>query len=146
MKTSHRLLAAAVLALAGAAAALAADSQEAAASDKKVNINQASAAQLAFLPRVGAKAAERIVEYRKAHGSFGQAEELMEVKGVGEKLFTQLKPYVTLTGPTTLTAKVRSGSARTPRSSRASRSSGSAGGRKAPSDSASNSVPVGKGR
>lgn len=146
MKTSHRLVAAALLALAGAVAALAADSQEAAASDRKVNINQASAAQLAFLPRVGAKAAERIVEYRKAHGSFGQAEELMEVKGVGEKLFTQLKPYVTLSGPTTLTAKVRSGSARTPRSSRASRSSGSAGGRKAPSDSASNSVPVGKGR
>lgn len=146
MKTSHRLVAAALLALAGAVAALAADSQEAAATDRKVNINQASAAQLAFLPRVGAKAAERIVEYRKAHGSFGQAEELMEVKGVGEKLFTQLKPYVTLTGPTTLTAKVRSGSARTPRSTRASRSSGSAGGRKAPSDSASNSVPVGKGR
>lgn len=146
MKTSHRLAAAAVLALAGAVAALAADSQEAAGSDRKVNINQASAAQLAFLPRVGAKAAERIVEYRKAHGSFGQAEELMEVKGVGEKLFTQLKPYLTLSGPTTLTAKVRSGSARTPRSSRASRPSGSAGGRKAPSDSASNSVPVGKGR
>lgn len=145
MKTSHRVAAAALLALAGSVAAPA-DSQEAAASDRKVNINQASAAQLAFLPRVGAKAAERIVEYRKAHGSFGQAEELMEVKGVGEKLFTQLKPYVTLSGPTTLTAKVRSGSARTPRSSRASRSSGSAGGRKAPSDSASNSVPVGKGR
>jgi competence protein ComEA len=137
MKTSRRIFAAFVLA--GAATALAlADSPEANASangssGKKVNINSATSAQIALLPHVGNKAAERIVDYRKAHGSFGQAEELMEVKGVGEKLFTQLKPYVTLTGPTTLTAKVRSGS---PRSARA------ASGKK----TASSSVPVGKGR
>jgi competence ComEA-like helix-hairpin-helix protein len=132
MKTSHRFITAAGIALAVAATAIAADSPDASAG-KKVNINQASAAQLAFLPRVGNKAAERIVEYRKAHGTFGQAEELMEVKGVGEKLFTELKPYVALSGPTTLTAKVRSGSPRSPRS---------ASGKKV----ASNSVPVGKGR
>ncbi len=98
---------------------------------RKVNINQASAAQLAYLPRVGAKAAERIVEYRKSHGPFAQPEELMEVKGVGEKLFVKLKPYLTLSGPTTLSSKV---------SSKGSRG-GSAG-----KKSASNSVPVGKGR
>jgi len=132
MKTSRRFLAAALLALAGAATAISADTPDASAG-KKVNINQATAAQLALLPRVGNKAAERIVEYRKAHGSFGQAEELMEVKGVGEKLFTELKPYVALSGSTTLNAKVRSGS---PRSSR------TASGKK----SASSSVPVGKGR
>ena len=132
MNTSRRFLAAAFLALAGAATAISADAPDASAG-KKVNINQATAAQLALLPHVGNKAAERIVEYRKAHGSFGQAEELMEVKGVGEKLFTELKPYVTLSGSTPLNAKVRSGS---PRSSR------TASGKK----SASSSVPVGKGR
>ncbi|HEY6931090.1 MAG TPA: helix-hairpin-helix domain-containing protein [Thermoanaerobaculia bacterium] len=95
-----------ILALFPALAATASDVGE--TSGKKVNINQASATQIALLPRVGAKQAERIVEYRKAHGQFAQAEELMEVKGVGEKLFGQLKPYVALSGPTTLTAKVSS--------------------------------------
>ncbi len=133
MKTSHRFAAGALLALVSAAG-LAADAPDAAsAAGKKVNINQASATQLALLPRVGAKAAERIVEYRKAHGSFGQPEELMEVKGVGEKLFTELKPYVALSGPTTLAAKVRSGS---PRSAKGS------SGKKA----ASTTVSLGKGR
>ena len=122
---------------AGMGAASAADTPADEASGKRVNINQASASQLALLPRVGAKAADRIVEYRKAHGAFTRAEELMEVKGVGEKLFTELKPYVSTTGPTTLAAKVRSGA----RGARASRTSGGAG-----KKNASSSVPVGKGR
>lgn len=127
----------AAAALLCAMSAVAADNPEAAATKeatatKRVNINQASAAQLALLPRVGAKAAERIVEYRKAHGSFSQPEELMEVKGIGEKLFLQLKPYLTLSGPTTLSAKVRSTGMR----ARATASK----------KTASNSVPVGKGR
>lgn len=118
-----------VLASLAVAPALAADGGD--ASPQKININQASAAQFAYLPRVGTKAAERIVEYRKTHGQFTRTEELMEVKGIGEKLFLQLKPYVTLSGPTTLSAKV---------SSKGSR--GGSTGKKA----ASNSVPLGKGR
>jgi competence protein ComEA len=78
------------------------------ASVAKININQASAAQFSLLPRVGSKQADRIVEYRKAHGQFSQIEELMEVKGIGEKQFAQLKPYLSLSGPTTLTSKVSS--------------------------------------
>jgi competence protein ComEA len=74
---------------------------------RRVNINQASAAQLAYLPRIGEKAAARIVEYRKGHGPFSRPEELMEVKGIGEKLFLSLKPYIALSGPTTLSEKVR---------------------------------------
>jgi competence protein ComEA len=45
---------------------------------KKVNINQASARELVNLPRIGAKAADKIVEYRQAHGSFTKVEDLME--------------------------------------------------------------------
>ncbi len=90
------------------AAAAAADTTADPTATRKVNINQASAAQLALLPRVGAKAAERIVEYRKTHGPFSQPEQLMEVKGIGEKLYGQLKPYLSLSGPTTLAAKVSS--------------------------------------
>ncbi len=122
----------ATLALLAAVAVRAADEGSAQASTSaKVNINQASAAQLVNLPRVGSKLAERIVEYHKTHGSFGQLEELMEVKGVGEKLFQQLKAHITLSGSTTLSSKVSSKGTR-----------GGPVGKK----TASNSVPVGKGR
>jgi comEA protein len=117
----------AVLCVSGLAAA---ESSET-ASGKKVNINQASAKDIANLPRIGAKVADRIVEYRQAHGAFARIEDLMEVKGVGEKLFTQLKPYLSLTGPTTLSAKVSSKGTR----------GGSAG-----TKTTRNAGPVGKGR
>ena len=74
-----------------------------------VNINTADATQLAMLPRVGAKAAQRIVDYRKEHGSFKKTSDLMQVKGFGEKSFERLAAYVTVEGKTTLTAKVHPG-------------------------------------
>jgi len=142
-------LAAALTVSCGGATAFAADAPDASAG-KKININQASATQIAYLPRVGPKAAERIVEYRKAHGTFAQPEELMEVKGIGEKLFAELKPYVALTGPSTLNAKVRSGSSSThpSRSSRAASASagGKSTGTKTAPASASHTVPEGKGQ
>jgi competence protein ComEA len=71
-----------------------------------VNINTADGAQLALLPRVGAKAAQRILDYRKEHGSFKKTSDLMQVKGFGEKSFERLAAYVTVEGKTTLAAKV----------------------------------------
>src|SRR6476659_4825928 len=97
----------AVLAILCASGLTAAPDTDAAAG-KKININQASAKDLANLPRIGAKVADRIVEYRQAHGSFSKVEDLMEVKGIGEKLFTQLKPYLSVSGQTTLSEKVSS--------------------------------------
>ena len=91
----------------GAAMVLFAESSEPSAAPGKVNINTASVAELAYLPRLGAKVAARIVERRKEK-PFTRPEELMEVKGVGEKLFKELKPYVALSGPTSLAAKVSS--------------------------------------
>src|SRR6266851_7864079 len=73
-----------------------------------VNINQATSPEIARLPRVGAKLADRIVAHRTQHGAFKRAEDLMEVKGVGEKKFASLKPYLAVSGPTTLTEKVAS--------------------------------------
>ena len=128
-RTSGRL-AFALVAILGASGLFADDTADT-ASGKKVNINQASAKELANLPRIGAKVADRIVEYRQAHGSFAKVEDLMEVKGIGEKLFTTLKPYLSLSGPTTLSEKVSSKGTR-----------GSSAGTK----TARNSVPVGKGR
>lgn len=46
-----------------------------------VNINTADVAQLSMLPRVGAKAAQRIIDYRKEHGAFKKTSDLMQVKG-----------------------------------------------------------------
>lgn len=77
-----------------------------------VNLNTADAAQLALLPRVGAKAAQRIVDYRKEHGSFKKTSDLMQVKGFGEKTFERLNAYLTVSGNTTLTEKVKSASKR----------------------------------
>jgi competence protein ComEA len=79
-----------------------------AAPHKTVNLNQATSAELARLPRVGPKLADRIVAHRTEHGPFRRIEDLMEVKGVGEKLFTGLKPYLAVSGSTTLAEKVSS--------------------------------------
>ena len=73
-----------------------------------VNINTADAAQLALLPRIGEKAAQRIIEYRTQHGSFKKTSELMQVKGIGAKTYERLAPYIVVEGKTTLGAKVQS--------------------------------------
>jgi competence protein ComEA len=91
---------------------------EQAAPSGVVNINTADVAQLSLLPRVGAKAAQRIVDYRKEHGNFQKAADLMQVKGFGDKTFERLSSYITVEGKTTLTSKIRS--PRKPRSSKAS--------------------------
>jgi competence protein ComEA len=61
-----------------------------------VNINTASAAELDTLPGIGAKTAALIVEYRQKNGPFKKIEELMNVRGVGEKNFLKLKPQITV--------------------------------------------------
>jgi competence protein ComEA len=59
-----------------------------------INLNTATQAQLESLPGVGAKAAERILEYRQKNGNFKKVEDLMNVKGFGEKVFLKLKPLL----------------------------------------------------
>ena len=63
-----------------------------------VNLNTASVAQLDALPGVGSSTAQRIVEYRQKNGPFKKIEELMNVKGIGEKSFLKLKPLITVGG------------------------------------------------
>lgn len=59
-----------------------------------INLNSASLAQLEALPGVGPKTAQLIVEYRQKSGGFKKVEELMNIKGIGEKSFLKLKPMV----------------------------------------------------
>ena len=64
----------------------------------KVNINTATVDQLTALPGVGPKLAARIVEHRQKTGGFKSTQELMNVKGVGEKNFTKIQSYLTVGG------------------------------------------------
>jgi competence protein ComEA len=63
-----------------------------------VNLNTATTTELQELPGIGAKTAERIIEYRQKKGPFKKVEELMNVKGIGEKSFLKLRPQITVTG------------------------------------------------
>ena len=64
-----------------------------------LNINTASATELETLPGVGSKTAALIVEYRQKNGPFKKLEDLMNVRGIGEKNFLKLKPQLTLSAP-----------------------------------------------
>lgn len=61
---------------------------------KMININEATAAELASLPGIGPKIAERIIQYRSEHGKFKNIEELRSVKGIGKKLFAKIQPFI----------------------------------------------------
>ena len=101
-------LALGVVALLAAASPAPAAEETAAPAKKTVNVNTASADELARLPRVGPSLAGKIVAHREKNGPFKRAEDLMEVAGIGEKMFASLKPYVSVSGPTTLTEKLSS--------------------------------------
>ena len=61
-----------------------------------ININTATASDFEALPGVGATTAARIVEYRQKNGPFKKIEDLMNVRGLGEKNFLKLKPQLTV--------------------------------------------------
>lgn len=86
-------------------AALAVADEASSSARPVININTADASQFAFLPRIGAKAGERIVAWRTENGPFKKTTDLMQVKGVGDKTFALLSPYLALEGKTTLVSK-----------------------------------------
>lgn len=62
----------------------------------KVNLNTASAQELAQLPRVGPVLAQRIVDYRAQHGRFSSPQDLDAVPGIGQKMLESLLPLVSV--------------------------------------------------
>ena len=72
-----------------------------------VNINTATLDQLQMLPRVGPALAGRIVDFREANGEFRTVDEIVAVKGIGERSFENLEPFIVTSGATTLAEKVK---------------------------------------
>lgn len=61
-----------------------------------VNINHASGTELETLPGIGAKTADKIIEYRNEHGGFRSKEELKEVPTIGEGKYAKVSERITL--------------------------------------------------
>ena len=60
-------------------------------SSAKINLNSATAAQLQSIQGIGPAMAKRILEYRTKVGKFNKIEEIINVKGIGEKKFQKIK-------------------------------------------------------
>jgi competence ComEA-like helix-hairpin-helix protein len=59
-----------------------------------ININAASADDLEKLPGIGRRTAENIVQFRTENGPFRRPEHLMQIRGISEKRFLGLRPYL----------------------------------------------------
>ena len=68
----------------------------AASTSSPVDLNTATLAQLDTLPGVGPVLAQRIVDWRTAHGRFDSVDQLRDVTGIGDSRFADLKPLVTV--------------------------------------------------
>jgi competence protein ComEA len=100
IRTSALALVALLAALAAPATAQQAATPQpapAAKAEAVINLNTATAADLESLPGIGKSTAQRILEYRQKSGGFKKVEELMNVKGIGEKSFLKIKNRLTVT-------------------------------------------------
>ncbi|MBO4883651.1 MAG: helix-hairpin-helix domain-containing protein [Lachnospiraceae bacterium] len=70
------------------------DSEAGSTSGAPININTAGEQALCSLPGIGSSKAQAIISYREEHGSFKDIKEIMNVNGIGENLFAQIKDLI----------------------------------------------------
>jgi competence protein ComEA len=63
---------------------------------EKINLNTATLVELMTLDRIGPKYAQRIIDYRETYGPFEKIEDIMKVKGIGQKTFEANKDKITV--------------------------------------------------
>ena len=63
---------------------------------RRVDINSASKEEMMTLPGVGETLSVNIIEYRRTHGDFESAEDLLNVSGIGPKKLDKIRPFVKL--------------------------------------------------
>lgn len=80
----------------GSGAGTAGTAAPSAGAGERVNLNTATSEQLQTLPRVGPKMAQKILDYRQAHGRFSSVQELDAVPGIGPTMLAALEPLVTV--------------------------------------------------
>ncbi|MEX0769313.1 MAG: helix-hairpin-helix domain-containing protein [Balneolaceae bacterium] len=61
-----------------------------------INLNTAGREVLQQLPGIGPAYSQRILDWRKIHGKFTSVEQLLEIRGIGEKRLEAIRPLVTL--------------------------------------------------
>lgn len=59
-----------------------------------VDLNLAGKEELVLLPEIGPALADRIIEYRAATGGFRSKDELLKVKGIGERKYSKIEPFL----------------------------------------------------
>ena len=63
---------------------------------ERINVNTAGYYDLMRLPGIGEKRARAILDWREEHGGFSAPEQLLEIRGIGEKILEGLLPYIVL--------------------------------------------------
>jgi len=63
---------------------------------EKINLNTATLEELTKLKGIGPAYAQRIIDYRQNYGPFEKIEDLMKVKGIGQKIFDTNKDIITV--------------------------------------------------